>query len=46
VLLSMTIWWVLFWIIWVIFTIPVISIIKVFLQPYVDRRRKENHFIK
>lgn len=46
VLLSMTTWWVLFWIIWVVFTIPVISVIKVFLQPYVDRRRKENHFIK
>lgn len=46
VLLSMTIWWALFWIVWVLFTIPVISIIKVLITPYIERREKENHFIK
>lgn len=46
VLISMTIWWALFWIIWVLFTIPVISIIKVFLRPYIIKREKENKFIK
>ncbi len=46
VLISMVIWWALFWIIWVLFTIPVISIIKVFLRPYIIKREKENKFIK
>ena len=46
VLLSMTIWWVLFWIVWIFFTIPVISIIDVFLKPYINKRKKENIFIK
>ncbi len=46
VLISMIIWWALFWIIWVLFTIPVISIIKVFLRPYILKREKENKFIK
>jgi len=46
VLISMTIGWALFWIIWVLFTIPVISIIKVFLKPYIIKREKENKFIK
>jgi len=46
VLISMTIWWALFWIVWVIFTIPVISITKVFLRPYIIKREKENKFIK
>jgi predicted PurR-regulated permease PerM len=46
VLISMIIWWALFWIIWVLFTIPVISIIKVFLRPYIIKREKENKFIK
>jgi predicted PurR-regulated permease PerM len=46
VLISMMIWWTLFWIIWVLFTIPVISIIKVFLRPYIIKREKENKFIK
>jgi predicted PurR-regulated permease PerM len=46
VLISMAIWWALFWIIWVLFTIPVISIIKVFLRPYIIKREKENKFIK
>jgi len=46
VLISMAIWWALFWITWVLFTIPVISIIKVFLKPYILKREKENKFIK
>lgn len=46
VLLSMITWWVLFWIIWVLFTMPFISIIDVFLRPYIDKRKKENYFIK
>lgn len=45
VLISMVVWWALFWIIWVVFTIPVISIIKVFLRPYIIKREKENKFI-
>ncbi len=46
VLISMSIWWALFWITWVLFTIPIISIIKVFLKPYILKREKENKFIK
>lgn len=46
VLISMIIGWALFWIIWVLFTIPVISIIKVFLKPYIKKREKENKFLK
>lgn len=46
VLISMIIGGVLFWIIWVVFTIPVISIIKIFLKPYIKKREKENKFLK
>ncbi|MDD3302480.1 MAG: AI-2E family transporter [Candidatus Gracilibacteria bacterium] len=46
VLISMTIGGALFGIVGVIFTIPVISITKVFLRPYIIKREKENKFIK
>lgn len=46
VLVSMLVWWALFWIIWIIFTIPVICIIQIFIKPYIEKRKKENNFIK
>lgn len=46
VLLTMLIWWSLFWILWVLFAIPFLAIVQIFLKPYLKRRKKENTFIK
>lgn len=42
VLVSTIIWWALFWIMWIIFTAPVVSIIDIFIRPYIKKRKKEN----
>ncbi len=46
VLIFMLIWWALFWIIWMIFTIPIICTVQIFIKPYLDKRFKENTFLK
>jgi predicted PurR-regulated permease PerM len=46
VLLVMFIWWSLFWIIWIIFAVPFLSVLNIFLKPYLIKRQKENYFIK
>lgn len=46
VLVFMLIWGALFWIIWMIFTIPIICTIQIFIKPYLEKRFKENNFIK
>lgn len=38
VLITMIIWWTLFWIIWIIIAIPIVSVIKIFLSQYLDEK--------
>lgn len=36
VLITMIIWWTLFWIIWIIIAIPIVSVIKIFISDYLE----------
>lgn len=40
VILAMMIWWTLFWIIWIILAIPLVTIIKIFVEDFISWKNK------
>ena len=41
VLIWMTIWASIFWIIWIIIAVPVVAVIQIFIKDYIDRNKKK-----
>lgn len=41
VLIWMTVWATLFWIIWIIIAVPVVAVVQIFVKDYIDRKNKK-----